>query len=381
MATLRPQQVGPVYPWRRNIPCELLVDPQVFMPALLDAIDNAREYVLLEMYLTESGTTTTAVIDALAAAAERGVSIYIVFDSFGSRNLSNDDRERLKHRNIEVTFYHPIRLWALRYLFVRDHRKFLLVDGRLGFTGGMGFSDGIEVEDGQRHAWHDIAVRFEGRVCADWQALFASHWQDITSIELSLDDRAGSGGGACSARVVASQPARLNPIYGHLRQRAGLAASRLWIATAYFLPSWRLRRAIHKAASRGVDVRLLLPGPITDNAAVRYASQGFYTTLLNAGVRIYEYQPTFQHAKVALVDDWVSVGSSNFDRWSMARNLETNLEVIDGEFATEVGALFERDFADSQEITEASWTARPLLQRWRENLWGTIETWTSKQKR
>jgi cardiolipin synthase len=378
MAARNPNRVNTVLPWRRGARCTLLVDPGTFIPAQLEAIKAARNSILLEMYLVESGTTTTSIIDALVAAAERGVSIYIIFDSFGSRHLNNADRARLKHQNIEVTFYHPVRLWALRYVLVRDHRKLLLVDGRLGFTGGMGFSDGIDTGMPELTPWHDTVVQFEGPVVADWQSMFVMLWESITSIELTLEKTVTNPADSGSARVVSSQPARLNPIYGHLRLRAGLANQRLWLATAYFLPSWRLRRALRAAAARGVDVRLLLPGKITDNPAVRYASQRFYAGLLGAGARIFEYQPTFQHAKVCLVDDWCSIGSSNFDRWSMARNLEANLEVIHNDFAADVAAMFERDFAGSIEISPDSWPHRSGMQRWRERIWGTIETWLNK---
>jgi phosphatidylserine/phosphatidylglycerophosphate/cardiolipin synthase-like enzyme len=378
MTEHHPKRVSSVYPWRKDARCTLLVDPDTFIPALLHAISEAHNYILLEMYLVESGTTTTAFIDALVQAAEHGVSIYIIFDSFGARQLSNADRARLQHPGIEVTFYHPVRLWALRYLLVRDHRKLLLVDGRIGLTGGMGFSDGIDTGGEQLTPWHDTVVKFKGSVVADWQTMFILNWQNITSIELNLHTPNTRPNGQGRARLVSSQPARLNPIYGHLRQHAGLASERLWIATAYFLPSWRLRRAIRAAASRGVDVRLLLPGKITDNPAVRYASQRFYTGLLNAGARIYEYQPTFQHAKVCLVDDWISIGSSNFDRWSMARNLEANLEVIQQDFANNIAAMFKRDFADSTELSLDSWTERSRVQRWRERLWGAVETWLNK---
>ncbi len=375
MATQPGKQISYVYPWRRDAHCTLLVDPATFIPALLDAIDTASHYILLEMYLVESGATTTAIIDTLLAAAERGVRIYIIFDGVGSRQLNHADRARLQHPHIELTYYHPVRPSTVRNWLVRDHRKLLLVDGHVGFSGGMGFSDGIDTGTEQPSPWHDTVVQFKGSVVNDCQMMFAAHWLDITHIKLHLGPQPVHAGGDGHVRLVASQPARLNPIYGHLRQRAGLASRCLWIATAYFLPSWRLRRAIRAAAARGVDVRLLLPGPITDHPAVRYASQRFYAGLLGAGARIYEYQPTFQHAKVTLVDDWVSIGSSNFDRWSMARNLEVNLEVEQPDFSADVAAMFDSDFANSVEITLDNWAQRPLLQRWKERAWGMLESW------
>jgi cardiolipin synthase len=369
-----------LYPWRDDTRCKLLVDPDAFLPAMLEPIRMARHYILLEMYLVESGKVTTQLIDALLEAADRNITIRIIFDDFGTRQLNSADRAKLTHPAIEIVYYHPFSLIRLHLNLIRDHRKLLVVDGLAGFTGGVGFSDGIPTINGDRSAWHDIVVRFKGEVVGDWQNLFTRQWQHITHIELALPTSRSEAGGSCHTRLVSSQPARLNPIYGHLRQRAALAKQRLWIATAYFLPSWRLRRVIRQAAERGVDVRLLLPGPITDNPAVRYASQRFYLGLLKAGIRIYEYQPTFMHAKSTLIDDWASVGSSNFDRWSMARNLEANLEISDQEFAIQLEQMFQRDFLNSTEITLDAWKKRPTGQRWREKIWGAIESWLDKHK-
>ena len=378
-----------VYPWRDDTYCKLLVNSAVFLPAMLESIQMARQYILLEMYLVESGAVTTQLIDALLEAADRNVTIRIVFDDFGTRELNTVDRARLVHPAIEIVFYHPLRFTRLHQYLFRDHRKLLLVDGMVGFTGGVGFSDGTPTKSGTRSAWHDIVVQFKGRVVGDWQDLFITQWQRITHIELALPPYPPksiisatqvNATHASTTRLVSSQPARANPIYGHLRQHATLANQRLWIATAYFLPSWRLRRTIHQAAKRGVDVRLLLPGPITDNPAVRYASQRFYMGLLKAGIRIYEYQPAFMHAKTTLVDNWASVGSSNFDRWSMSRNLEANLEISDEGFATEFKRIFRQDFLQAEEITLDIWAQRPASQRWREKIWGMLEAWLNRHK-
>jgi cardiolipin synthase len=369
-----------VFPWREDTRCKLLVDSDTFLPAMLGAIEAARHYILLEMYLVESGQVTTQIIDALLAAANKHVAIRIIFDDFGTRQLSSADRLKLTHPLIEIVYFHPFSLLRLPRNLIRDHRKLLITDGQTGFTGGVGFSDGIPTKDGSHSAWHDIVVQFKGKVVRDWQHVFINQWQYITHIELTLPTINPDANGHCPTRLVSSQPARINPIYGHLRQRAALARQRLWIATAYFLPSWRLRRVIRQAAARGVNVRLLLPGPITDNPAVRYASQRFYLGLLKAGIKIYEYQPTFMHAKTTLIDDWASVGSSNFDRWSMSRNLEANLEISDKEFATELEQMFQRDFSDSEEITLDAWTQRSTGQRWKEKIWGAIESWLDKHK-
>ena len=144
---------------------------------------------------------------------------------------------------------------------------------------------------------------------------------------------------------------------------------------AYFVPSWKLRRALRRAARQGADVRLLLPGPETDHPAVRIAGQRYYTSLLKSDIRIFEYQPRVLHSKALICDQWVSIGSSNFDRWNLRWNLEANQAVDDEQFAEEVARMFVDDFADSAEIKLESWRRRPGYRKWRERFWGRVDLW------
>lgn len=148
---------------------------------------------------------------------------------------------------------------------------------------------------------------------------------------------------------------------------------RIWLATPYFLPTWSVRRSLRRAASRGIDVRLLLTGPRTDHPSVRYAGHRYYPRLLRAGVRIFEYQPCFLHLKMVVVDDWVSVGSCNFDHWNLRFNLEANIEALDPALTAAVSASFERDFALSEEVDLAHWNARPLWRRVKQRIWGWMD--------
>ncbi|MNY30507.1 putative cardiolipin synthase YbhO [compost metagenome] len=151
------------------------------------------------------------------------------------------------------------------------------------------------------------------------------------------------------------------------------ARQRIWLATPYFLPTWKVRRALRKAAKRGVEVRLLLSGRHTDNPPVRFAGQRYYPALLRAGVQIFEYQPRFLHLKMVLVDDWVSIGSCNFDHWNLRFNLDANLEALDPQLTAAVVASFQADFADSLEISQELWHARPWWRRVQERLWGWLD--------
>jgi len=158
-------------------------------------------------------------------------------------------------------------------------------------------------------------------------------------------------------------------------KRVQQAKKNVWIATPYFIPTWKMRRALKRAAKKGADVRLLLAGPRTDHPPIRHVGRRYYYRLLRNGVRIYEYRPRFIHAKLYLCDKWVSVGSSNLDRWSQRWNLEANQEVIDPDFAKTVHGLFESDFKESDEIDYETWLARPRRRRFLEYFWGTVAMW------
>ncbi len=375
MATL-PHQDRNRFPWRNGNRFELLVDGGRFFPVMLTAIKAARRHVLLEMYLFESGRIGTAFIDALAAAAANGAQVHLLLDDFGARELHRHDRHRLLSAGIHVAFYNPLRYGALRRNLWRDHRKLLTIDGTVAFVGGAGITDEFSAAD--PHHWHDVMLTIRGPEVADWQRLFEQTWNAwghplLTLPRIPLTPLPSGRVG----RVTLNEPTRME-IKRSLVKRVRNAERRVWISTAYFIPSWKIRRALRHAARQGADVRLLLPGPHTDHPAVRHAGRRYYTKLLAAGVRIFEYQPRFLHAKMLLCDHWVSIGSSNIDRWNLSWNLEANQEVDDQGFAEQVAALFEADFAQSREFLVTEWRQRSLRRRLLERFWGYVELWLER---
>jgi len=375
MAAIRDRQYR--YPWREGNRFELLIDGERFFPAMLQAIHDARRHVLLEFYLVESGRIATRFIDALLDAAGRGVRVCLLLDDFGARGLDRYDRARLLRSGAQLQFYHPLRYGSLRRNLLRDHRKLLVVDGRLAFTGGAGITDAFDSVDNP-HGWHEVMLSICGPAVHDWQSLFLDNWnrqsQPPLSLELSGDDRCR---GSRPGRVTLNAPRRME-IKRSLVKRLRSTERRIWIATAYFIPSWKIRRLLRRAANRGIDVRLLLPGPHTDHPAVRHAGRRFYAGLLRHGVRIYEYQPRFLHAKIILCDEWVSIGSSNIDRWNLRWNLEANQELLDQDIAGQVAHLFGQDFGASRELDYQSWHLRPWHLRLREWFWGHIDRWSER---
>lgn len=367
------------FPWRDGNRFSLLVDGECFFTDMLEALALARQQILMEMYLVESGHVFDRFVGALVEARARGVQVCVLLDDFGSRGLRRHDLQRLRDADIHTALYNPVRLARLRRSMFRDHRKMLIIDRELAFVGGTGIADAFWPKH-PREAWHEAMVRIEGPVVGDWWTLFRSAWRAWSKeclLELpppaSLPDPAQTG------RVVYNQSPMHLEVKRSVVKRVQSAERRVWLATAYFVPSLRLRRALRRAAGSGTDVRLLLPGRHTDHPSVRHAGRRYYSHLLRAGVRIFEYQPRFMHAKLLLADNWVSMGSSNVDRFGQRWNLDANQEVDDQAFATAVAELMQADFAKSAEIPPGLWEQRPRWRRLLEWFFGLIERWVHRQ--
>ena len=344
---------------------------------MLRAIGSAVEQVLLEMYLVRSGTTAERFITALCAASRRGVAVYLLLDGFGGQGLRPGDRERLSDAGVDVAVYNPIGVNRWRLSLFRDHRKLLVVDRRIAFVGGMGITDEFDpdVRGDGRH-WHEVMLSLTGPCVIDWQLLFTRCWRAWSprpiALPVPVEPRASTGP-RLDGRVLGHFRSGGQAVMRAVLAEIGKARARVWIATAYFAPTRRLRRALQRAVRRGVDVRLLLAGPCNDHPTVWHAGRRFYGRLLHAGVRIFEYQPRFLHAKVVLCDDWASIGSSNLDHWTLRWNLEANQAVMDPSFAAQVAALLQTDFDASVEWTPEAWQARGLRPRLLERVLGAVD--------
>jgi len=375
---------GPIFPWRPDNHFELLIDGPVFFPRMLAAIAQARDQIDLELYLVESGRCAQVVIQALVEAAARGVTVRCLFDHYGSLALNAGLRQTLIDGGVELRWYNPMRLRrGLRNLY-RDHRKVLIVDQQWAAVGGTGLTDQFWQPDQQRSEWHEVMVQIQGPLVADWQTLFErqwranlrrSAWRPPTHFGLPRLPRVPDGGDGMG-RVAYADARQHRDILRSLVRAINSGQQRIWLATPYFLPTWKVRRSLRRAASRGVDVRLLLTGPRTDHPSVRYAGHNYYPRLLKAGVTIYEYQPCFSHLKMVLVDDWVSIGSCNFDHWNLRFNLEANVEAIDADLTLAVEGSFQRDFAASVEMDIDRWQARPLWGRVQQRVFGWLDRLT-----
>jgi phosphatidylserine/phosphatidylglycerophosphate/cardiolipin synthase-like enzyme len=376
------QLTGGSWPWRGGNRFHLLSESEEYFERMLEAIEAASAYVLLEMYLVESGIIAGRFVEALGRAARRGVRVCVVFDGFGSLGLASGYRRALSDAGVELRTFNPIKLRTKLQNFLRDHRKLLLIDGRFAFVGGVGLTDEFAIPDPRGQPWRDLIVEIAGPVVMDWQRAFERTWRRAGGV-LELPEHSGCSDivGDADGRVSLSEARARSVLANGVVRRIDAARTRAWIMSAYFVPSRRFRKALRRAARRGVDVRLLVPGPITDHPWVRQAARRYYGKMLRNGVRIFEYQPRMFHAKMIICDDWVSIGSSNLDRWSFKWNLEANQEVQNATFATVAAAVFEGDCAQSEMLSRRNWPQRAWLDRLQERIAGALDRMLDRWRR
>jgi cardiolipin synthase len=362
---------------------DLLIDGPATYAAMFDAIDQARERIALESYIVEADGPGQALAERLLAKCREGVRVCLLFDGFGSIATPGAYFDALRAGGVQVCEYNPLRSWRnvfSRAVHLRDHRKLLVVDGRVAFVGGINisgvYSAGSSAERRHRDGdsappWRDTHVRIAGPLVAELEQLFVAHWnkhadgpirREAPALPLVPVGHHRAAVASCDAGR------RRNPFYRALLKAIDAAQQRVYITTAYFVPTPRLLRALAAAARRGVEVRLVLPSQ-SDAWAPLHAGRSHYGRLLSAGVRVHERQGALLHAKTTVIDGvWATVGSANLDWRSVVHNAECNVIVLDASFGAEMESVFLRDVAASREVTIEDWTRRGWLRRLQEAL-------------
>ncbi len=331
---------------------DLLAGGAAKFAALHAAIAAAEKHVHLAYYIFEPDRVGLPLLDALLAAARRGVQVRLLVDSVGSGRLHRKHLAALRAAGGSVTFFHPFRLATLRPLLnLRMHRKIVVIDGRVGFTGGINITED-EHEGLSAKAFHDLHLRLEGPVVGWLQTIFAEDWTYASKRSLAETDLYPAQlSGPISVQAIGSGPEGLwEPIHRlHLHAIAD-ARERVWLATPYFVPGEAALFALSNAALRGVDVRVLVPRH-SDSMVVTFAARSYFDELMEAGVKVYEYQPVMLHSKALLVDDDCAViGSANFDNRSFRLNFEVCAALYDVGLAAQLAREFERDFSRSRRV-------------------------------
>lgn len=346
---------------------QLLSNGKEAFPAMFEAVRGAKQSVTFENYVYWSGEIGREFAQLLAEKAGQGVRVHVVLDWVGSLSMDAEAMRAMSRSGVEVHRYHRPRFGGMHCLNHRTHRRELVVDGQVAFTGGIGFGDKWRGDGGSLDHWRDNHYRIQGPLVSNLQGAFADNWLK-TSGDVLIGDRYFPELNACGdlvAGVMCSAPQERTTNGRLLIMLLFAGAKRaIRIEQAYFVTDRHLRQALAEAARRGVEVEILLPGEKIDFSVVRRASRATWRPLLEAGVRIYEYQPTMLHVKAMIVDDqWTLAGSANLDNRSLYRNDEIYLAVRDREFARQHIEDFERDKQDAVQITLDQWRSRPLPQR------------------
>jgi cardiolipin synthase A/B len=349
---------------------QALVNGDEIFPAMLKAIRGARETITFETYVYWRGEIGGQFTEALAERARAGVKVHVLFDAVGAGKIDKSHVRRLEEAGVEVRKYNPLRWHSIARMNNRTHRKILVIDGKLGFTGGAGIGDEWAGNAQDPKHWRDTHFRVEGPAVAQMQAAFIENWIETTGVVLHganyFPTIRPAAGGQLAQFFVSSPGGGGESMQLMYLLTIAAAAKTIRLSASYFVPDDNEVRMLAEAAKRGVSVQIVVPGPHIDSQIVRRASRSSWGELLRAGVEIYEYAPTMYHVKVMIVDAlWVSVGSTNFDTRSFSTNDEANLNVYDRGFARAQERIFADDLKRSRQVTLEEWQRRP----WSEKLW------------
>jgi cardiolipin synthase A/B len=346
---------------------EVLLNGDQIFPAMLEAIRHAQTSVNFETYIYWSGSIGQEFTQALSERARAGVKVHVMLDFIGSMKLGDEALQAMRAAGVEVQRYHKPVWWKLARLNNRTHRKLLIVDGKIGFTGGVGIADKWRGHAQDEDHWRDTHFRVEGPAVGQIQAVFMDNWTKATGRVLDGDDYfpALEKAGNMPAQMFSSSPTGGSESMHLMYLLAITAASKtIDLSASYFVPDELAVKALVAAARRGVRVRIITPGKKIDAEVVRMASRERWGDLLAAGIQIAEYQPTMYHVKALIVDTrLVSVGSTNFDNRSFEINDEANLNVLDPGFAKQQSDIFDDDWRHAHPVSLTKWQDRPMMEK------------------
>jgi cardiolipin synthase len=336
---------------------------------IFDAIEKSKELICLEFYIFRNDETGKELAAILKRKAKKGVKVYILYDHFGSFGTPKEFWRELRHVGVQIRASHPFK-WMDPFHYVhRDHKKLIIIDGVLAFTGGLNIANEYRGYRRFRHGkgWRDTGIFLEGPIAKTLLEIFKKSWNVWKGPSISFDKptepvEAGLPVLPIFVNSAKSRRKMRKLLYYSIHQ----ARTCIYLTTAYFAPSRRMLHVLEEAESRGVDVKLLLPGK-SDVAAAHYVGRAFFTKLLQAGVEVYTYQGEILHAKTAVFDGvWSVIGSANLDFQSLRKNDEGNVGIFDQEFGRQMIEIFKEDLKHSVQINFEAWSNRPLLERVKE---------------
>ncbi len=358
---------------------EVLLDGDGTFPRLWADLRAARHSIAFQVYFCRPGAVADTLATILEARARAGVAVHLLADGFGCASLVDEYGERLRSAGVRVALFRPVGWLTLHKAQHRSHARVVVVDGRVGYTGGFGVADVWHGGTESEAEWRETNVRFTGPAVRQLAGAFAAAWAEAAGELVYLEEESAEGGpeGARADSFAVRSAGVLygRPVLGRTAPERLLAASiagarrTFYLSNSYFVPGPELRRALKAAVERGVDVRVLTAGRGTDLPSVRHAGRATYDELLEAGVRIYEYGPRMMHAKTLVVDGvWTVIGTLNFDNRSLRLNEEVALLVHDEALGAAMDTLFFADLEGAREIDLEEFRRRPWLDRLREGV-------------
>jgi cardiolipin synthase len=349
---------------------EQLLNGDGTYPRLWADLRSARRSITVQMYFSKPGAVADTMAAVLSERARGGVRVLLLLDAFGSQSLKKSWAENLKKAGVEVRLLRKLKWYSIHNASDRSHARVVVVDGRIGYTGGFGLADYWLGDGLHEEQWRESNVRFEGPSVLALQAAFAAAWVESTG-ELLVEDRFFPRGAyqvrpgtAIAGLLFTATTTGSTAAERFLALSIAGSARTLYIANSYFVPDDDFRDLLVAAAKRGVDVRVLTASEKTDVRVTWYAGRSRYEALLSGGVRVYEYQPSMMHAKTMVADGiWGTIGSMNFDNRSLAFNDETNLVVWDRDFGAVMDSTYHNDLRHAREIKLSEFTDRPWTAR------------------
>jgi cardiolipin synthase A/B len=372
-------------PLHRGGTAKLLNNGDAFLPAMLRAIGEARHSVNFTTYIWKDGDVSDAFFDALIGAARAGRKVRVLIDGLGGLRAPGERIEELRAAGGTWVAFHTPRFGQLTRLHKRTHRRALVVDGLIGFTGGASVMDKWKGNARHPGEWRDCMVEVRGRLALSLQSAFTQLWAQTTGELLTGEDfyplhahevESESDGEPIRrhVNVISSPSAEAHPMRHVFWFSIRSARRYVYITNPYFVPDDILAEVLKERARKGIDIRVLVPNEHNDVPLIRWASHGFYEELIEAGVRIFEYQPTMIHQKIMVVDGkWSLVGSVNMDVRSKELNQENALGILDEEFAADLERTFHDDLSRAVEIDLEEWRRRPFYRRLRERFFRLFE--------
>ena len=341
--------------WHNNSHVTTLPNGDAFFPSMREAISKAKKTITFETFAIVSGTESYYFCQALAEKAKQGVKVHVIIDGVGSRKLGKVCTDLLVNNGVQLKWYRKFNPLRPYHCNNRDHRKLLIIDGKVGFTGGAGYANSWMGNASTPLEWRDTMYKITGKVVADMQHIFADNWQELTKEKLTGNDYFPplSDTGNMPTQITMGAPRERGDTLGASYLLAIDAAQKsILIEHAYFAPNKKLREAIKRACARGVKIKVIVPGDPIDSKILREASKIYWPELMAAGVEYYEYQTSMMHAKLIVIDDYLTIaGSGNFDERTYFINDEANIHVLSKSCAAAQRRMFEQDLKHCKKMT------------------------------